>query len=246
MSSPLFVSSRAIRHAEVEGCRIILDLRSESYRVLDQVGGTMWSILTGEVAKDAALADLCDKYEVAPARLEADLAAFAARCVAEQLLEPAGDPPRPPESATIPGAHGGRGRRRPLPAVLSALRSLVATQRAISRDGFRATYERYALITVRHPGLSLSLAEAVRAFGRAENFFVVRRAPDDCLVRSLSLYRFLRGAGNPAEHVIGIRRFPFQAHAWVECAGAVVLDARAVGFTPLARMGDAPFPYAHS
>ena len=46
----------------------------------------MWSILTGEVARDAALADLCDRYEVGPARLEADLAAFAARCVAEQLL----------------------------------------------------------------------------------------------------------------------------------------------------------------
>ena len=78
------------------------------------------------------------------------------------------------------------------------------------------------------------------AFGRAENFFVVRRAPDDCLVRSLSLYRFLREAGSRAEHVIGVRRFPFQAHAWVECAGEVLMDTRAPYFTPLARMGDAP------
>jgi Transglutaminase-like superfamily len=26
-------------------------------------------------------------------------------------------------------------------------------------------------------------------------------------------------AGVPADHVIGVRRFPFQAHAWVECGG---------------------------
>lgn len=243
MSSPLFVSSRAIRHAEVEGCRIILDLRSESYRVLDDVGGKMWSILTGEVARDAALAGLCDKYEVAPARLEADLSAFAARCVEEHLLEPAADArPRPDPAATEP-TDATRPVRRLLPGVLAALRSLLATQRAISRDGFRATYERYALIPVRPPGPSLD--GAVRAFCRAENFYVVRRAPDDCLVRSLSLYRSLREAGHRAEHVIGVRRFPFQAHAWVECAGEVVLDTRAEHFAPLARMGDAPPPYAH-
>lgn len=45
-------------------------------------------------------------------------------------------------------------------------------------------------------------------------------------------------AGVPADHVIGVRRFPFQAHAWVECAGRVGFDSPHFVrcYTELARM----------
>ena len=61
--------------------------------------------------------------------------------------------------------------------------------------------------------LPAQLACAERALSLAENFFIIASAPKDCLPRSLSLYRFLLIAGVPADHVIGVRRFPFQAHA---------------------------------
>jgi hypothetical protein len=228
-----FVASRGIRHAEVEGCRVVLDLRRETYRVLDQVGSALWLILTGQAAKAAVFDELAGQYAVDAARLEADLAAFANQCLAEELLERADGssrPVEPPPSGLVDSGLGARGAA----GIFGAWRSLLGTRRAISRDGFRVTYERYALLSVGRA--RVPFRGALTTFRRAENFFVFRRAPDDCLARSLALYRFLREAGHPAEHVIGVRRFPFQAHAWVECEGAGALDDRAPAFTPLTRL----------
>lgn len=45
-------------------------------------------------------------------------------------------------------------------------------------------------------------------------------------------------AGIPADHIIGVRRFPFQAHAWVECTGRVLFDLPdfVQGYAELARI----------
>jgi len=50
-------------------------------------------------------------------------------------------------------------------------------------------------------------------------------APKDCLPRTLALYRFLLSAGIPADHVIGVRQYPFEAHAWVEFEGRILFDS---------------------
>ena len=78
----------------------------------------------------------------------------------------------------------------------------------------------------------------MRAFGRAENFFALRKAPRDCLPRSIALFSFLRELGLPAEHRIGVDRYPFRAHAWVETDGRVLADhsGNAVVFTTIARI----------
>ena len=47
----------------------------------------------------------------------------------------------------------------------------------------------------------------------------------DCLPRSLAIYVLLRRQGVPATLRIGVKRFPFAAHAWVECLGEVVDDS---------------------
>jgi hypothetical protein len=97
------------------------------------------------------------------------------------------------------------------------------------------TYEQYSFFPV---GLNaLPLSKALKGFTLAENLFIGRRAPSDCLVRSLSLYRYLRSVNIPVQHVIGVRRFPFAAHAWVEYEGAPVLDCFARNLTPIARIG---------
>lgn len=46
----------------------------------------------------------------------------------------------------------------------------------------------------------------------------------DCLPRSLTLYLLLRRRGVPATLRIGVKRYPFGAHAWVECLGEVLDD----------------------
>ena len=61
---------------------------------------------------------------------------------------------------------------------------------------------------------------AVRA---ATRYYFRRRL--DCLPRSLAIYVLLRRQGVPATLRIGVKRFPFAAHAWVECLGEVLDDS---------------------
>lgn len=62
--------------------------------------------------------------------------------------------------------------------------------------------------------------------------------PMVCKERALVGYHLLRTFhGLPATLVIGIDRYPFQVHAWVECHGLVVTDelAHCQPFTPVVR-----------
>ena len=62
--------------------------------------------------------------------------------------------------------------------------------------------------------------EAVRT---ASRHYYRRRL--DCLPRSLAIFVLLRRRGVPARLHIGVKRFPFAAHAWVECFGEVLDDS---------------------
>jgi hypothetical protein len=105
----------------------------------------------------------------------------------------------------------------------------------LARSGFAPTYRAHAKF--RAAPARAELQSVLAAFRRAENLFLLRRAPNDCVVRSLALYRFVCSYGIAAEHVIGVQRIPFKAHAWVEWRGEPLLDAPVHGFTSLARLG---------
>ena len=66
-----------------------------------------------------------------------------------------------------------------------------------------------------------AVVEAVR---RATRYYWRRRL--DCLPRSLTIYLLLRRRNIPATLRIGVKRYPFGAHAWVECEGRVLDDLR--------------------
>ncbi|HEY0380757.1 MAG TPA: lasso peptide biosynthesis B2 protein [Candidatus Elarobacter sp.] len=225
----------SIRHAAVDGFVVILDLRRGTYRLLDRVASAMWSALIGHAATDAdaAVQTLLERFAVEPNRLRRDVAAFRATCIADGLLvtSDAGE-------STQRAAPRARSRRIVFPA-LAAWHHLAGTALLLRRRGFAAAYRAAAAFggTSRAHFDEAVLDRACRAFARAENFFVARRAPDDCLPRSLALFRFLRAMGLPAVHVIGVRRAPFYAHAWVECNERVVLDAdHRAELTTLARI----------
>ncbi|HEV3089034.1 MAG TPA: lasso peptide biosynthesis B2 protein [Candidatus Elarobacter sp.] len=221
--------AHSIRHANVDGLQVLLDLTTASYYVLDDSASAMWSIVTAASEPEAALAELASSFAVEPERLRRDFDAFVAQCVERGFLERS-----PPASVHMTVA----ARARPAAFLLAAVawRSIVGTRLALAREGFGAVYDRYARLPLAADGVGLK--RAVAAFRRAENFSLSRQAPDDCLARSLALFRFLRLAGVPAAHVIGVRRIPFEAHAWVEVDGRPVLDdspSRA-GMTSLARL----------
>jgi hypothetical protein len=201
---------------------VILDLRSGTYRVLDRVASAMWCGLVGADGggDEDVVRTILAHFDVEPDRARRDLAAFRERCLADGMLaeRTAGAEPSDGTDRSAP--------KRVLWPAFAAWSCLARTALLLRRRGFATAYR----VSTSHAPVPSGAADdgalerAAAAFARAENFFVPRRAPDDCLPRSLALFRFLRMMGLPAEHVIGCRRAPFFAHAWVECGGRVVLD----------------------
>jgi hypothetical protein len=225
-----------IRHTWVGDRVVILDLHSESYFALDPTASHMWLQLTLQHTREKSLRDLKDRYSVDAIRVESDFDAFVKRCVTAGLLTDR--QPSPPRSE---GASARRGPARGLFSI-RAWWSLFCATRGLSRLGFFRTY--MAATQMGRPNGDRAsrnedlLSRAVKAFARAENFFYLKKAPRDCLPRSLALFRFLRSVGFPAEHCIGVRQFPFLAHAWTQCWGHVVHDdpSNQERFTIIARI----------
>ena len=231
---PILHPTSDVRSRTIDGLVVLLDLRTASYVVLDRVATAMWQALTGHPDESRRVAELAERFDAPAGVLKDDLDAFARDCLERGFLAP--EPAPTAAAGTVAPALAAR---RAL--ALRAWLSLLATSRSLSRLGFSDTYRRYARLPCPAPGAEDAdalTARATRAFSRAENFFLLKGAPRDCLPRSLALFRFLRSVGVPAEHCIGVQRFPFEAHAWVECGGSVVHDSPAFtgSYTEIARL----------
>lgn len=100
----------------------------------------------------------------------------------------------------------------------------------------------YAWAAASAPAAHLSTFDrSLATFARAEHAVASRLGADDCLPRSLALYAFLRRCGLPVCHRIGVRRYPFGSHAWVEHESAPLLDSpdRTGRYTPIATIDGA-------
>jgi hypothetical protein len=64
---------------ELQGESVLLNLNTESYFGLDDVGTRMWAALTGSPSLESAYEILLSEYEVEPERLRADLRIFVDR-----------------------------------------------------------------------------------------------------------------------------------------------------------------------
>ena len=71
----------------IDGQAVLLNLKTERYFGLDEVGTTMWQRLTTADSLEAAYSALLTEYEVEPARLRADLTEFTDRLIQNGLLE---------------------------------------------------------------------------------------------------------------------------------------------------------------
>jgi hypothetical protein len=229
MISELRISPH-VRFLQIDELLVFLDLRTGTYHAMGSVAACMWDGIRRLEERSAIVQSLSDRYLVDPERLERDLDGFLQQLVSLGFLETpqANDDSKPLMCAPPPSV------KRPL--ALRAWCCLWATVRSLRTRGFGDTYCAYSHLQVATEGIGKE--SALTAFSRAENFFHIRTAPRDCLPRSLALFRFLRSVGIPAEHCIGVRRFPFMAHAWVECEGEVIHDNPSLrnGFTALARI----------
>jgi hypothetical protein len=72
---------------EVGGEAVILNVETEQYFGLDEIGTRMWLVLTSTGSVQDALTTLLDEYDVEPERLASDLQTFIDSLAAEGLLE---------------------------------------------------------------------------------------------------------------------------------------------------------------
>ncbi len=87
---PFDRSVRAPSHVlvrELEGESVLLNLDSETYFGLDEVGTRMWVSLTTAPSIEAAFETLKGEYDVAPEKLRDDLEALIGQLLEKGLLE---------------------------------------------------------------------------------------------------------------------------------------------------------------
>lgn len=71
---------------ELDGESVLLDVRSEKYFGLDEVGTRMWAALTRLGDTESACKALLEEFDVEPERLRADLEALLGELVDQGLL----------------------------------------------------------------------------------------------------------------------------------------------------------------
>ena len=87
LSSRKVVASENVLLRELSGEAVLLNLDSEMYFGLDQVGYRMWTILTTSPSIDAAYEQLLFEYEVEPEQLWESLDSLIGECTEQGLLQ---------------------------------------------------------------------------------------------------------------------------------------------------------------
>ncbi len=72
---------------ELEGESVLLNLKSERYFGLDEVGSRMWKVLTTSESIQAAYQALLAEYAVDPEQLSRDLENFIEKLLGQGLIE---------------------------------------------------------------------------------------------------------------------------------------------------------------
>ena len=176
---------------------IVLDIGRGSYFALDPATSREWTLF-------------CDGGDGSAALVEA---------IAERGWLADGEQEQP-SSRGLVRLLAGRGRH------LLAAGCLAAARWRLGRGGFTRAY-RWAQAwagSSRRP--QASLEADLRPFLAVEALVPSALGERDCLPRSLALFVYLRALGHDARHVIGVARFPFSAHAWVEVGNEALLEKR--------------------
>lgn len=88
-------SSENVIYQKFDGECVLLNIASEKYYGLNDVGTNMWQLITELGTEDAVLARLCDRYDADRETLRHDLNRLIASLLAEGLVSvaPAGEKP---------------------------------------------------------------------------------------------------------------------------------------------------------
>lgn len=232
----------------------VMNLRTGKYYALNPVGALIWSELETGASRQDLLRVLSQRYPEAEERLPEDLDRWLKTLDAQGMVmqrRPDADPGLGQKAAEIIPGEAARvepslpsGVRRELESALAAdsklpgrLRrarwfvlawtALAFTDLLLKGLGFHGFYRFIRGRSVRSrrrldPAELVGLCSVINSAAR----YYFKRAW--CLQRSAVMTVLLRSQGFPVELVIGVRRLPFMAHAWVEWGGVVINDDRRV------------------
>lgn len=86
LAMPVVVSDQVMARV-VQGESVLLDLRTEQYLGLDEVGTRMWQLMLDGGSPEAAVGPMLAEYDVEEAALRADLAVFVRTLLDKRLIE---------------------------------------------------------------------------------------------------------------------------------------------------------------
>lgn len=216
--------SEHIRHVQIDDVIVLLDIRAGRYLLIEDVAAEMWDGLCRNRTPEQIVDDISTRYDAARDQVAQDFAQFLASCRANGYWD---DAPAAPALPVVPHSATSFAAGRHF-LTLRAWLALLASWMTLKTGGFHGLHgaaQRLAAMPrgAGQPDAQL-LQRAEAAFLRAENFFILKSAPQDCLPRSMAMYRFLHGLGLPVRHRIEVERYPLTMHAWVECDGEPVLN----------------------
>jgi hypothetical protein len=190
---------------------VLLHIERDRLYSLDRIGTEIWRLFSAGLTPDAIAASIASAHGAPEPLVHGDVVKFLDR------LEQQGLVIRSVERAATPSARV---------LVTRCVWRLLRVDLDLRLRGFAHVYEAVARHRTRAVTYQEGIVAAVcRAMDRANTIYP-RRAL--CLQRSAAAVCVLRDHGVAAELVIGARKHPFRAHAWVEADGVVVNDKRGV------------------
>jgi hypothetical protein len=208
---------------------VLMDVRCDRIYSLDRVGATIWGMFAAGRSVQTIAGHISSVHGAPASLVLDDVRRFLVRLEQDGLIV-----------RSDPGVHGpSRPVRGPLNAatrqivapgdrtlLARAVWRLLRVDVELSLRGFSRLYQSVADHPTRAVACADSIVAAVcRAMDRACAVYP-RQAL--CLQRSAATTGLLRDYGVPAVLVVGARKHPFRAHAWVEVGGLVVNDKRGV------------------
>lgn len=86
--SARFVAREDVLAREVDGETVLLDIRTERYLGLNEVGSAIWQELQEARSIDDIVEHLCEHFDAARATLEADAKRFVGELLDRDLITP--------------------------------------------------------------------------------------------------------------------------------------------------------------
>ncbi len=216
---------------------VLMDVERDRMYSVDRIGASILTRFAAGQPLETIALDLSNAYEAPVSVVRNDVRQFLDRLERDGLIEHremTADAERTASAttATMPSTPGPRPASRPLPApsrrrlVGHAVWRLLRVDLALRLKGFTHLYHAIA----QHPIGPVTAPDRIvidvrEAVDRACAIYP-RQAL--CLQRSAAATWLLRDYGVPATLVVGARKYPFRAHAWVEVDGTVVNDKRGV------------------